>query len=87
LTYLLQQSLLTYLEHKDLRYQTIAEVLGAIEGVKLDFIERVVKPYEEQKRKDNGDVWPNSLLTRGCMTGPLSAPDFANFDGIQFGPR
>jgi hypothetical protein len=57
LTYKLQQALREYLEEHGLRYQQLAECLGALEGCKLDLIERVVKPYEAKKRSENGDVW------------------------------
>lgn len=66
LTYAIQQVLKIYLEGTGLRYAHIAEVLGALEGAKLDFVERIVKPYENQKRMQNGDVWP---LTLTAMTG------------------
>lgn len=69
LTYALQQTILEYLETHGLRYQQIAEVLGSIEGAKLDFIERVVKPYEAKKREENGDVWPSSLTHHPTVLG------------------
>ena len=62
LTYKLQQALREYLETHGLRYQQLAECLGALEGAKLDLIERVGKPYEAKKCSDNGDVWPEDLL-------------------------
>jgi hypothetical protein len=61
LTYQMQQLLKKYLERHGLRYQQIAECLGALEGAKLDFIERVVKSYEDKKREENGDVWPSFM--------------------------
>jgi len=61
LTYQLQQNLLAFIKGHELKYQTLAECLGALEGAKLDLIERVVKPYEERKRLENSDVWPDSL--------------------------
>jgi hypothetical protein len=61
LTYDLQQCLKRYLEDRGLSYQTIAECLGALEGAKCDLNVRVVKPYEENKRRENGDVWPSDL--------------------------
>jgi hypothetical protein len=62
LTYVLQQTIERYLSVHGLRYQQIAEVLGSIEGAKLDFIERVIKPYEQGKCKENGDVWTPDLI-------------------------
>jgi hypothetical protein len=56
-----------------LKYQTLAECLGALEGAKLDLIERVVKPYEAKKAEENGDVWPDSLT--GVEDYILTHPD------------
>lgn len=61
LTYVLQQTIEQYLRVHGLRYQHIAEVLGSIEGAKLDFTNRVIIPYEERKRQENGDVWDSDL--------------------------
>jgi len=58
LTYIFQSAIKRYLQNQGLRYQQIAEVLGSLEGAKLDFIARVVHPYESRKRVENGDVWP-----------------------------
>jgi len=38
-------------------YSVINDVLGALEGAKLEFYRRVAVPYEKQKRKENGDVY------------------------------
>jgi hypothetical protein len=62
LTYALQQTIEQYLRVHGLRYQHIVEVLGSMEGAKLDFIERVVKPYEAKKCRENGDVWDGHVL-------------------------
>jgi hypothetical protein len=64
LTYIIQNEIQRYLATNGLRYHQIAEVLGALEGAKLDFIERVVKPYESRKRRANGDVWQDELTGR-----------------------
>lgn len=53
ITYLVQE----YLEAKKLDYQSINDVLGALEGAKLEFYRRVVVPYESQKIDENGDVY------------------------------
>lgn len=66
LTYSLQQIICAYVDDQALRYQQIAEVLGALEGCKLDFIERIVLPYEQKKLAENGDVWPASLTDHGA---------------------
>lgn len=57
LTYQLQQVVQDYIESHGRAYQTYAEVLGALEGCKADFIDRVLLPHERRKRIENGDVW------------------------------
>lgn len=42
-----------------LNYQMINDVMGALESAKLEFYRRIAVPYEETKRKDNGDVYPS----------------------------
>lgn len=44
----------------DLRFQRIAEVLGAIESVKAEYIERVHKPYEAHKANLNGSAFDDA---------------------------
>jgi len=38
-------------------YAIMAEVVGALEAAKLELYARVVRPYEDQKRIENGDVY------------------------------
>lgn len=38
-------------------YSTANDIMGAIEGAKLEFYRRIVAPYEEGKRVENGDVY------------------------------
>ena len=62
LTYLMQRLVSRYLDQEagrwdKLSYKTLAEVLGAIEGLRIDLDHRVVIPYEQQKCHENGDVW------------------------------
>jgi hypothetical protein len=40
-----------------LTYGAINDVLGALEGAKLEFYRRVVVPYESKKIVENGDVY------------------------------
>jgi hypothetical protein len=46
-----------YLRQNGLRYQQINDVVGALEGAKLEFYRRVVVPYEDRKMLANGDVY------------------------------
>lgn len=38
-------------------YNTLSDVVKAMECAKLEFYRRVVAPYEDQKIKENGDVF------------------------------
>ena len=39
------------------RYQDLNDIIGALEGAKLEFYRRVVVPYENLKIGENGDVY------------------------------
>lgn len=65
LTYGIQQIVALFMRDRGLSYQTCAEVLGALEGVKADFVRRVLNPYEELKQRDNGDCWDEEDLPHG----------------------
>lgn len=40
-----------------LSYQDLNDVLGALEGAKQELYRRVVSPYEDAKRDENGEVY------------------------------
>ena len=40
------------------RYQDYNDVIGALEGSKLELYRRMVGPYEDLKIEENGDVHP-----------------------------
>jgi len=46
-----------YMNVKGLNYQTINDILGALEGAKHEFYRRVAVPYENKKIDENGDVY------------------------------
>jgi hypothetical protein len=46
-----------YIEYNGLNYQDINDVIGALEGAKMEFYRRVAVPYEDSKIKENGDVY------------------------------
>jgi len=54
ITRLIKQYLAT---HLILNYQTINDVVGALEGAKLEFYRRIAVPYENEKIVINGDVY------------------------------
>ena len=47
----------TYLVDKSLNYQHINDIVGALEGAKLELYRKVAAPYEDDKIKENGDVY------------------------------
>lgn len=57
LNYYLTMTLLRYVGEKKLSYQTINDIIGALEGAKLEFYRRIVVPYEDKKKEENGDVY------------------------------
>jgi len=38
-------------------YQKINDVVGALEGAKMEFYHRIARPYEDKKIEENGDVY------------------------------
>jgi len=57
LNFILTRILNRYIEQKGLSYSIINDLVGALEGCKLEFYRRVAVPYEDQKIIDNGDVY------------------------------
>ena len=49
--------LLEYVEEHGLGYETLNTVGGALNYANLEFYRRVVAPYEDRKREENGDVY------------------------------
>jgi uncharacterized protein DUF6899 len=62
LTYAITKLICDYLMQHEVRYETMAQVLGALSGAKLEFYRRVVTPYEDRKIRENGDVYPPAVL-------------------------
>lgn len=61
LNFKLTEIVIDYAARHNLSYQTINDIVGALEGAKLEFYRRVAAPYENQKIYDNGDVYPPEL--------------------------
>jgi hypothetical protein len=47
-----------YIRVKKQKYQTYNDIMGALEGAKLELYRRFIAPYEDAKIKENGDVTP-----------------------------
>ena len=57
LNYLITLCIARYMATHALRYQTINDIVGAVDGAKSEFYRRVAAPYEDMKIKENGDVY------------------------------
>lgn len=60
LNYLLTLTCLQYWENHGQSYQCINDIVGALEGCKLEFYRRLVVPYENLKIISNSDVYPEA---------------------------
>ncbi len=47
----------TYWFYSKKDYQAINDIMGALEGAKLEFYRRIAVPYEDKKLEENGDVY------------------------------
>lgn len=59
LNYAITQLVVGFQQRRGLNYQTINDIVGALEGAKLEFYRRVATPYEDGKIQTNGDVYPS----------------------------
>ena len=57
LNYVITKILVQYIDNHGLNYHVINDILGALEGAKLEFYRRVAVPYENSKLATNGDVY------------------------------
>lgn len=57
LNYQLTMVILDYIKHNGKQYKQINDVIGALEGCKLEFYRRFAVPYENTKIESNGDVY------------------------------
>ena len=57
LNYCITMLVQNYLDEKLFNYQTVNDVVGALEGAKLEFYRRVAATYEDLKIQQNGDVY------------------------------
>lgn len=74
LNYTITNMLLDYVELKGESYQTINDIIGALEGAKLEFYRRFATPYEDKKIVENGDVYKNvPEVSGGCSTSNYCA--------------
>jgi hypothetical protein len=60
LNYVLTDLVTDYLDQRTPSYAVFNEVIGVLECMKLELYRRILAPYEDEKCKENGDVYfPN----------------------------
>jgi hypothetical protein len=57
LNFVFTQIIAAYLDSMGVRYQNISDVVGALEGAKMEFYRVIVNDYEEEKIQENGKVY------------------------------
>jgi len=57
LNYAITLTALEYMGEKPFCYQTFNDIIGALEGAKLELYRRMIAPYEDTKIEENGDVY------------------------------
>ncbi len=57
LNYAITKVIQNYMNEKTESYQTYNDIMGALEGAKLELYRRKIAPYEDKKIKENGDVY------------------------------
>jgi hypothetical protein len=62
LNYMLTEVIQQYFANHPKNYQSMNDVVGALESCKTEFERRIVKPYEQSKITLNGDVYEGDIL-------------------------
>lgn len=57
LNYVLTGVISEYLVDNGESYQSYNDIIGALEGAKLELYRRKIVPYEDKKIEENGDVY------------------------------
>jgi hypothetical protein len=57
LNYVITNVCIEYMNTKGKNYQTVNDIVGALENAKLEFYRRIAAPYEDLKIQQNGDVY------------------------------
>lgn len=57
LNYEFTQKILNHLKINGRSYSVFNDVIGALEGAKIEFYRRVVVSYEDKKIQENGDLY------------------------------
>ena len=69
-----------YLDRVGHRYANYAGVIGVLETIILEYYRRVVVPYEQEKIRENGDIFkmPSELEKQTQTTGTINIERLKN---------
>jgi hypothetical protein len=51
-----------YIRDHGLKYETLNDIRGALENCTSEFYDRIVRPYEDRKIRENGDAYDADLI-------------------------
>jgi hypothetical protein len=57
LNYIISKIVKDTLDRQGVRYKTINSVIGVLDCCKMELYRRLASPYEDEKIKENGDVY------------------------------
>lgn len=57
LNFMLSRVIETYLDGNGRSYQSYNDIVGALDCLKMEVYARMVRPYEDEKIRQNGDVF------------------------------
>jgi hypothetical protein len=57
LNYCFTRLIVNFMKKNGMRYQSMNDIVGALEGAKAEFQRQVVNPYENDKIMENGPVY------------------------------
>ena len=57
LNFAFSEQIQNYMTNRPLNYRLINDIIGALEGAKLEFYRRVAADYEDKAIERNGDVY------------------------------
>ena len=61
MNYVITDLLDDYLSAYGLNYANVNALVGVLECAKLELYRRIAAPYEDEKIKENGDVYTNNM--------------------------
>lgn len=64
LNYAISQLVAGFIDGQGLQYEAINSAIGVLECAKLELYRRIAGPYEDKKMKENGDVYPEDIVTK-----------------------